>query len=225
MPPQPTNKGSEKESELVNALTRIYNAETIEQARNIAAGAAHMGADDFHMWMNELTGKEVGLVAALHRIYHHSQTIEKARNIVAGALHLRSVDELQRFEIDGARFSTLEGFCEEISEHVISEGWGHNLAAFDDALRGDFGTPDEGFVLVWKSHRLSREHLGYNETTRQLRAWLAMHEDPASIRYLEEQLAAAQRGEGPTVYDDIIEIIQRHGPNGTHCTNIVLVLQ
>jgi RNAse (barnase) inhibitor barstar len=226
MPPQPTNKGSAKASELINALTRIYNAETIEQARNIAAGAAHIGADDFHIWMNELTGKEGGLVAALHRIYHNSQTIEKARNIVAGALHLRSVDELQRFEIDGVRFSTLEDFFAEISEHLLlAPGFPVNLDQFNDVLNGDYGLPDEGFILVWRNHHLSRERLGYDETIRYLRAVLPELEYPSSIRHCEDSLAAARRGDGPTLYDDIIEIVQRHGPNGTHCTNIVLVLQ
>lgn len=234
MPPQPTNQGSEKESELVNALTRIYDAETIEQARNIAAGAAHIGADDFHIWMNELTGKAGGLVAALHRIYHNSQTIERARNIVAGALHLRSVDELQRFEIDGARFSTLEGFFAEISDCLLLvPGFPVNLDQFNDVLRGDYGTPDEGFVLVWKNHHVSRERLGYDEIIRDLRAVLAAPkpsswtepEYSSSIRHWEDRLAAALRGDGPTLYDEIIEVIQHHGPNGTHCTNIVLVLQ
>ena len=70
--------------------------------------------------MHEPTGKEGGLVAALHRMYHDSQTIEKARNIVAAALHLRSVDELQRFEIDGARFSTL---ARTIHEAVSFHGY------------------------------------------------------------------------------------------------------
>ena len=154
---QPTKKGSAKESDLVNALTRIYNSETVEQARDIAVGAAHIGADDFEIWMNELRGNEGGLVAALHRIYHDSQTIEKARNIVAGALHLRSVDELRRFEIDGARFSTLEGFFAEINEHLfLVPDLVENLDQFNDVLRGDYGTPDEGFVLVWRNHHLSQ---------------------------------------------------------------------
>ena len=173
----------------------------------------------------------------MHRIYHHSQTIEKARNIVAGALHLRSADELQRFEIDGARFSTLEGFFAEISEHLLHvPGLVENLETFNDVLLHDYGTPDEGFVLVWRNHHVSRERLGYDETIRYLRALLhdlqlalpngwSELDYSSSLRHGEDELAAALRGDGPTLYDDIIEMIQRHGPNGTHCTNIMLVLQ
>ena len=44
------------------------------------------------------------------------------------------------YEIDGARFSTLEGFYNEISQALIpGVDWGHNLDAFNDILRGGFG--------------------------------------------------------------------------------------
>jgi hypothetical protein len=44
-------------------------------------------------------------------------------------------------EIDGQRFSTLEEFYEEISRAlVLNAEWGHNLDAFNDILRGGFGT-------------------------------------------------------------------------------------
>ena len=43
---------------------------------------------------------------------------------------------MKTYEIDGEHFSTLEAFYE-----------GRNLDAFNDILRGGFGTPDEGFVL------------------------------------------------------------------------------
>jgi RNAse (barnase) inhibitor barstar len=65
------------------------------------------------------------------------------------------------YEIDGANFSTLEGFYDEFSRVVIpGVSWGHNLDAFDDVLYGGFGTPDDGFVLRWKNHDLSRQRLG-----------------------------------------------------------------
>ena len=69
------------------------------------------------------------------------------------------------YEIDGSRFSTLEEFFEEISEVLIpGVSWGHNLDAFNEILRGGFGTPEEDFRLVWKNSHLSRERLGYPET-------------------------------------------------------------
>lgn len=65
------------------------------------------------------------------------------------------------YEIDGERFSTLDGFYDEISRVLIPGAWwGRNLDAFNDILRGGFGTPDEGFVLRWRNADLSRERLG-----------------------------------------------------------------
>jgi hypothetical protein len=52
---------------------------------------------------------------------------------------------MKTFEIDGSRFSTLEGFFEEFSAQVIPGAtWGKNLNALDDVLRGGFGTPEGG---------------------------------------------------------------------------------
>ena len=38
--------------------------------------------------------------------------------------------------------------------------WGRNLDAFNDVLRGGFGTPEGGFTLRWKNHATSRRRLG-----------------------------------------------------------------
>jgi len=52
------------------------------------------------------------------------------------------------YEIDGQRFSTLEDFYTEVSRVVIpGADWGHNLDAFNDILRGGFGTPEGGFTV------------------------------------------------------------------------------
>jgi RNAse (barnase) inhibitor barstar len=65
------------------------------------------------------------------------------------------------YEIDGANFSTIDGFYDEISRVLIPGAtWGRNLDAFNDILWGGFGTPEEGFVLVWENHHLSRDRLG-----------------------------------------------------------------
>jgi hypothetical protein len=66
-----------------------------------------------------------------------------------------------RLEIDGARFTTLEGFAEAIAPLFSPGAWrGRSLDAFNDILRGGFGSPGGGFVLVWRNHALSRERLG-----------------------------------------------------------------
>jgi RNAse (barnase) inhibitor barstar len=118
------------------------------------------------------------------------------------------------FEIDGLRFHTLEEFFNEVSEILIpGADWGRNLDAFNDILRGGFGTPDGGFVLVWKNHEVSWIRLGYAETVRQLGSHLdGCH--PTNITYLRTQLAMAQKSEGTTVFDGLDEIIETHGPGG-----------
>src|SRR5215831_3661388 len=73
------------------------------------------------------------------------------------------------YEIDGRRFSTLEEFYVEVGRVLIPGAeWGHNLDAFNDILRGGFGTPEDGFTLRWLHHTVSKERLGYPETVRQL---------------------------------------------------------
>jgi RNAse (barnase) inhibitor barstar len=130
------------------------------------------------------------------------------------------------FEIDGARFSSLEQFYDEVSERLIpGANWGHNLDAFNDILRGGFGTPDEGFVLVWKNHALSQERLGYAETIRQLRLRLN-HCHPSNVPFVKVELAAAERREGPTVFDWLVEIIRVHGVGGREAEdNVEFVLR
>ncbi len=65
------------------------------------------------------------------------------------------------YEIDGKNFASINGFYDEVSRVLIpGSTWGRNLDAFNDILWGGFGTPEEGFVLVWKNHHLSREKLG-----------------------------------------------------------------
>jgi RNAse (barnase) inhibitor barstar len=117
-------------------------------------------------------------------------------------------------EIDGARFDTLEGFYEEVSERLIpGANWGHNLDAFNDILRGGFGTPEDGFVLRWVNSDRSREALGYPETIR----WLEVKRQrchPTNVPFVERELEAARRGEGQTVFDILLEIIEIHCHGG-----------
>lgn len=120
----------------------------------------------------------------------------------------------QVYEIDGTRFSTLEEFYDEVSHILIPDDWwGRNLDAFNDILRGGFGTPEEGFVLVWKNSDLSRRRLGYPETVRQLKLRLERCH-PTNRVYVALDLEAAERQEGPTVFDWLVEIIHVHCSGG-----------
>jgi RNAse (barnase) inhibitor barstar len=118
------------------------------------------------------------------------------------------------FTIDGKNFSTLEGFYVEISSVLIpGASWGMNLDAFNDLLRGGFGTPEDGFILVWANSGLSRDKLGYPETVRQLSKRLN-HCHPNNVPSVKDDLNNAERGEGPTVFDWLVSIIRIHGPGG-----------
>jgi RNAse (barnase) inhibitor barstar len=118
------------------------------------------------------------------------------------------------YDIDGERFSTLEEFFDETDRVMRLGGWGRNLDAFNDILRGGFGTPEEGFTIRWKNHGMSRERLGYPETVRQLKLRLQRCH-PANRETVARYLADAENGREATVFDWLVEIIRRHGPGGT----------
>jgi len=117
-------------------------------------------------------------------------------------------------EIDGTRFSTLEGFYDEVSRILIpGASWGRNLDAFNDILRGGFGTPGAGFILRWTNSKISKEQLGYPETVRQLEVRLQRCH-PSNRQHVAAILDAARRKIGPTVFDWLIEIIEVHSKGG-----------
>ncbi|HET6574163.1 MAG TPA: barstar family protein [Fimbriiglobus sp.] len=130
------------------------------------------------------------------------------------------------YEIDGRDFSTLEEFYEVISRVLIPGAeWGRNLNAFNDILRGGFGTPEGGFILRWKNSAVSRERLGYPETVRGLESQLT-HCHPLNRPSAREDLDRARRNEGPTVFDRLVEIIEIHCSGGDEAEDgVELVLE
>jgi hypothetical protein len=118
------------------------------------------------------------------------------------------------YEIDGLDFVTLEEFYDVVGRELIpGTEWGRNLNAFNDILRGGFGTPEGGFILRWKNAAISRVRLGKNETVRQLDRRLARCH-PSSRNAVNRDLERAKRGAGPTVFDWLIEIIKNHCAGG-----------
>jgi RNAse (barnase) inhibitor barstar len=126
------------------------------------------------------------------------------------AMHQKRV-----YEIDGADFSTLEEFYDTISIKVIpGADWGRNLDAFNDILRGGFGTPDGGFILRWKNSQMSRERLGYPETVRQLELRLKKCHR-TNRKQVAKDLGEARSHTGPTAFDWLVEIIKDHCAGGS----------
>jgi hypothetical protein len=111
-------------------------------------------------------------------------------------------------------FATLEEFYGVVSRMLIPGAmWGHNLDAFNDILRGGFGTPEGGFILRWKNSTVSRERLSYPETVRQLDRRLSRCH-PSNRQSVGQQLELARLGVGPTVFDWLVEIIEIHCMGG-----------
>lgn len=113
-------------------------------------------------------------------------------------------------EIDGAHFSSLEGFWDEV-ERVLIPGaaWGRNLDAFNDILRGGFGTPEGGFTLRWRNAARSRETLGHEETARWLEARLPkVH--PTNRDDFRRRLKDARAGRGETLFETLVDLIRGH---------------
>ena len=100
------------------------------------------------------------------------------------------------YVIDGSVFRTLEESAAEFTRVLgLTSPWNGNLDAFNDFLRGGFGTPDEGFVLIWRNSGSSKDRLGYVETSRWLEEDLKTCH-PANVRSLHARLTGARRHEG-----------------------------
>jgi len=127
------------------------------------------------------------------------------------------------YEINGENFSTLDEFYDEIDRVIGFAPWGRNLNAFNDILRGGFGTPEEGFVLRWKNHQVSKERLGYEETVRQLESQLERCH-PANRASMSKELENARTHNGPSVFDWLVEIIRIHGRGGREEQDAVQLL-
>jgi RNAse (barnase) inhibitor barstar len=126
-------------------------------------------------------------------------------------------------EIDGAEFSTLEEFFAHFQSRALDgTPWGNNLDAFNDVLRGGFGTPDGGFHLRWKNHQLSKQCLGWDETVRQLRIRLKTC-CAENIPVVQEELTRALSQQGKTMFDVLVEIISEHGPGGRESEDAVVL--
>lgn len=122
-------------------------------------------------------------------------------------------DERAVLVIDGSRFSDFAGFAVEFSRLLTDYTWRGNLDAFNDILRGGFGTPAGGFTLRWDHSDLSRVRLGHEAMAMRLEGLLETCH-PSDRGCVFEELDAARRGIGPTLFDLIVEIIQKHGPGG-----------
>ncbi|MFB7453483.1 barstar family protein [Streptomyces sp. NPDC056194] len=118
------------------------------------------------------------------------------------------------YVLDGRQIRTLEDFWRVIGEAINGpEGYfGRNLDAFADCLSGGFGTPDDDdYVVEWRDHQVSRQHLGYPETARQLEIRLSRCH-PTHRPSFSADLDAARQEHGTTVFDWLIETFNDRAP-------------
>jgi len=135
------------------------------------------------------------------------------------------IGELRIYELDGREAKSLEQFLDMFSTVVLTDHQlSRNLNAFNDVLRGGFGSPENGFILRWKNSNVAIQNLGYEETKKQLQRRLrSCHSD--SVERTEGLLTDAENEKGDTVFDWLVEIIRDHGPGGVEAEdNVRLVL-
>jgi hypothetical protein len=77
-------------------------------------------------------------------------------------------------------------------------------------------------VLRWLNSESSRAALGYEETTLRLEG-LLLTCHPAQRSIILARISRARRGEGPTLFDEIVDIIRVHGPGGNESEDGVLL--
>jgi hypothetical protein len=127
--------------------------------------------------------------------------------------------------LDGLSFDDLAGFFAAKSRTLGLTSWGMNLDAFNDVLRGGFGTPDGGFILRWVRSDVSAGRLGWPETIRYVEKKLTTCH-PCSIPLAQAHLEAACRHEGQTLFQIITGIVRAHGPDGIEADdNVHLILR
>ncbi len=118
-----------------------------------------------------------------------------------------------RYVLDGEKTRTLEDFYATAGDAVSGHGgyFGTSLDALGDCLSGGFGTPEDGdFTFVWLNSEAARGHLGHAETARQLRLRLVRCH-PDNRPRVAHELADAEAGVGPTVFDWLVEIFEERG--------------
>lgn len=110
--------------------------------------------------------------------------------------------------IDGRDFSTLEEFYDVVGRVIVGSDHhgGGNLDWFNDILFWPCGEKGTCYTLVWRNADESRRRLGHRETVRQLQS-RGTERFPNGTAKAVSNIHEASRGEGPTVFDWLVEII------------------
>lgn len=114
--------------------------------------------------------------------------------------------------INGGHFSDLEGFYEEISQLFMKgEDWKiGTLDGFDDIL---YGVETD---ITWKDSQKSKEDLGL-DLTKEFYENKIKQGKPFNVQLIQQKLDELIAGNGQTLFEILIEIIESH-------KNITLIL-
>ena len=114
--------------------------------------------------------------------------------------------------INGGHFSDLEGFYEEVSQLFMKgEDWKvGTLDGFDDIL---YGVETD---ITWKDSQKSKEDLGFDLTKKFYENKIKQRK-PFNVQLIQQKLAELIAGNGQTLFEILIEIIESH-------KNITLIL-
>jgi Barstar (barnase inhibitor) len=113
----------------------------------------------------------------------------------------------ETYLIDGEEFDDLGGYYEVVGRALIpGQPCPRNLDAFNDFLF--WLCEDKGpYTLIWRNSALSRQNLGHEAMACKLEAMLKTCH-PSNIPLFRQRLDRARRGEGPTLFDWLVEIIE-----------------
>ena len=130
-------------------------------------------------------------------------------------------DNIKRYEyiIDGKEFNNMDEFYKCVDK-TFSDGEEPctNLDAFVDFLRGGFGKHkyNEPIKITWINNNKSKKDLGYEETIKILKKRLARCH-PSNKESIQKKIELADKQEGQTIYDEIIECINDLNNDGFNC--------
>ncbi|MGE8525823.1 ribonuclease inhibitor [Chryseobacterium rhizosphaerae] len=116
--------------------------------------------------------------------------------------------------INGGHFSSLAGFYEEVSGTLMrGADWKvGTLDGFNDILYGGFGVFEyhEEIEIVWKESEKSKKDLGL-KATQEFYENKIRQGKPFNIELMQQKLEDLIAGNGQTLFEILVEIIESHG--------------
>jgi RNAse (barnase) inhibitor barstar len=125
---------------------------------------------------------------------------------------MREINNKKMTVIDGSLFSNMGEFYEEVSQLFMKdEDWKvGTLDGFDDIL---YGVDAD---ITWKNAQKSKKDLGFG-LTKEFYENKIRQGKPFNVKLIQQKLDELIDGNGQTLFDILIEIIESH-------KNITLIL-